>query len=409
MLVDTAIKNAKLKEQPYKLTDGKGLYLLVKATGKYFRFDYRFQGKRKTLALGVYPDVSLAGARERLAEARKLVADGIDPGEQRKMDKEAATDLNSLEAVAREWFLKNKHTWMDNHAKDIITRLEANVFPWLGRTPIANVTAPMLLSVLRRIEDRGAIETAHRIKQMCGQVFRYAVATGRAERDPSADLRGALPPPPSKSMATITDPKEVAALLRAIRGYKGEVVTRCALRLAPLTFVRPGELRHAEWADIDLDQAEWKIPPEKRKLKKALKAIPQNFHFVPLSRQALAVLRELQPLTGQGRYVFPSLRTDERPMSENTVNAALRRMGYAKDEMTGHGFRAMASTLLHEQGWPSDVIERQLAHKERNSVKAAYNYAQHIPERRKMMQAWADYLEALEKGAEIIPLFAAAG
>nr|WP_320010598.1 integrase arm-type DNA-binding domain-containing protein [uncultured Desulfobulbus sp.] len=407
MLVDTAIKNAKPKDKPYKMTDGKGLYLLIKKTGKYFRFDYRFQGKRKTLALGVYPDVSLSLARDRHAEARKLVADGIDPGEQRKMEKEAAADQNSFEAVAREWFLKNKHTWTDNHGRDIISRLEANVFPWIGSKPIAEVNAPVLLGVLRRIEDRGAIETAHRIKQMCGQVCRYAVVTGRAERDPSADLRGALPPPPSKSMATITDPKEVAGLLRAIKGYKGEMVTRCALLLAPLTFVRPGELRHAEWEEIDFDRAEWKIPPEKRKLKKALKAVPNNFHLVPLSRQALAVLRDLQPLTGEGRYVFPSLRTGERPMSENTVNAALRRMGYSKDEMTGHGFRAMASTLLHEQGWESDVIERQLAHKERNSVKAAYNYAQHLPERRKMMQAWADYLEALEKGAEIIPLFKA--
>lgn len=408
MLVDTAIKNAKSKENPYKLTDGKGLYLLVKETGKYFRFDYRHQGKRKTLALGVYPDVSLAKARERLSVARKLLAEGIDPGEQRKMDKEAVACLNSFEAVTREWFLKNKHTWTDNHAKDIISRLEANVFPWIGNKPIAEVNAPVLLSVLRRIEARGAIETAHRIKQMCGQVFRYAVATGRADRDPSADLRGALPPPPSRSMATITEPGEVAALLRAIRDYKGEFITRCALRLASLTFVRPGELRRAEWADIDLDRAEWKIPPEKRKLKKALKANPLNYHIVPLSKQALAVLRELEPLTGKGRYVFPSLRTGERPMSENTVNAALRRMGYAKEDMTGHGFRAMASTLLHEQGWPSDVIERQLAHKERNSVKAAYNYAQHLPDRRKMMQAWADYLEALERGAEIIPIFAAA-
>ncbi|MGD9947675.1 MAG: tyrosine-type recombinase/integrase [Desulfobulbus sp.] len=407
MLVDTAIKNAKPKEKPYKMTDGKGLYLLVKETGKYFRFDYRFQGKRKTLALGVYPDVSLSGARERLAEARKRLADGIDPGEQRKMDKEATADHNSFEAVAREWFIKYKHTWTDNHARDIISRLEANVFPWIGGMPIANVTPPVLLSVLRRIEARGAIETAHRIKQMCGQVCRYAVGTGKAERDPSADLRGALPPPPSKSMATITDPKGVAGLMRAIKGYKGEMITCCALRLAPLTFVRPGELRQAEWADIDLARAEWKIPPEKRKLKKALKAIPQNFHIVPLSKQALAVLMDLQPLTGEGRYVFPSLRTGERPMSENTVNAALRRMGYSKEEMTGHGFRAMASTLLHEQGWPSDVIERQLAHKERNSVKAAYNYAQHLQERRKMMQAWADYLDALEKGAEIIPLFKA--
>jgi integrase len=399
MLTDTAIRNAKPKEKPYKLADEKGLYLLVNRAGKYFRFDYRCRDKRKTLALGVYPDVSLAQARERLNEARKLLAENIDPGEHRKSAraKEIAQTANSFEAVAREWHLKYQPSWTETHALTTISRLEANAFPWIGSHPIAEITASELLAVLRRLESRGVLETAHRVKQICGQVFRYAVATGRAERDPSADLRGALPPSKPKHMATITDPKKVGELLRAIYGYKGHIITRCALRLAPLVFVRPGELRRAEWSEINLEQAEWRIPAEKMKMRSA--------HIIPLCRQAVEVIRELEPFTGSGRYVFPSLRTGERPMSENTVLAALRRMGYPKEEMTGHGFRAMASTILHEQGWPSDVIERQLAHRERNNVKAAYNHAQHLIERRKMMQAWADYLESLAKGAEIIPIF----
>lgn len=402
MLVDTAIRNAKPKEKAYKLSDGRGLYLLVNKSGKYFRFDYRFQGKRKTLALGVYPDVSLSQARERLTDARKLLAEDIDPCEHRKATKAmvASRAVNSFEAIGREWFSKNKHDWTGKYATTVIARLEANIFPWLGGRPIAEITAPELLEALRRIEDRGAIETAHRVKQICGQIFRYAIACGKAERDPSVDLRGALSPAKPKSMATITDPKQIAQLIRAINGYQGHFITRCALRIAPLTFVRPGELRHAEWTEFNLDKAEWKIPAEKMKMR--------NAHIVPLSLQSVAVLREIEPLTGRDRYVFPSLRTGERPMSENTVLAALRRMGYAKEEMSGHGFRAMASTLLHEHGWPSDIIERQLAHTEKNSVKAAYNHARHLPERRKMMQTWADYLESLARGAEIIPIFAKA-
>lgn len=401
-LTDTLIRNAKPQEKPYKLTDGKGMYLLVKQAGKYFHFKYRYQGKTKTISLGIYPDVSLANARDRLSEARKLLAEGIDPSAQRKTDKtkKATQAANSFEIVAREWHAKHLPTWTEHHAITVIGRLETNAFPWIGSRPIGEITAPELLAMLRRIESRGVIETAHRVKQICGQVFRYAVATGRAERDPSADLRGALPPAKPLHMATITDPKKVAGLLRAIEGYDGHIITKCALRLAPLVFVRPGELRHAEWAEIDLEHAEWRIPAEKMKMRAA--------HIVPLSRQTLAVLREIAQFTGSGRYIFPSLRTGERPMSENTVLAALRRMGYSKEEMTGHGFRSMASTILHEQGWPSDVIERQLAHRERNNVKAAYNHAQHLPERRKMMQAWADYLESLAKGAEIIPIFAMA-
>ena len=256
------------------------------------------------------------------------------------------------------------------------------------------------MTVLRRIEAKGILETAHRTQQNCGQVFRYAIATGRAERDPSNDLRGALPPASGKHMATITDPKEIAGLLRAIDDYRGGIVTRCALQLAPLVFVRPGELRHAEWGEIDFDAAEWRIPAEKMKA--------GTLHIVPLSRQVLDILREIHPLTGNGRYVFPSPRTDSRPMSNNAILAALRRMGYAKDEMSGHGFRSMASTLLNEQGWNRDAIERQLAHAERNSVRAAYNYAEFMPERKIMMQAWADYLDGIKAGAKIIPIRTAA-
>jgi integrase len=390
-LTDTAIRNAKAKEKPYKLSDEKGLYLLVNKAGKYFRFDYRYVGKRKTLALGVYPDVKLIDAREKRDEARKLLQNDVDPAQYRKETRDIQKErvANNFEAVAREWFTKNNHIWTEGHSKTIIRRLELNIFPWLGTRPVASITALELLAVLRRIENRGALETAHRVKQICGQVFRYAIATGRAGRDPSADLRGALPPRKPKRMSTITDPKQISGLLRAIDGYEGHLITRCALRLAPLVFVRPGELRQAEWREIKFEQAEWKIPAEKMKM--------GSPHIVPLAAQAVELLKEIEPLTGRGRYVFPSLRTTERPMSNNTVLAALRRLGYAKEEMSGHGFRAMASTVLHEQGWASDVIERQLSHTERNSIKAAYNHAQHLPERRKMMQAWANYLDNLKK------------
>lgn len=389
-LTDTAVRNAKPMEKPFKIADSRGLYVLISKTGKYFRWDYRFAGKRKTLALGVYPDISLKEAREKHEDMRRLLARDIDPMEFKKQKKlEVHAEVkNAFETVAREWFIKNKSVWTEKHAETIISRLQNNIFPWLGKCDISVLTAPMLLEVLRRIEDRGAHETAHRVKQICGQVFRYAIATGRAERDPSFDLRGALTPTRSQSMATITDPEKIGALMVAIAGYQGSIITRCALKLAPLTFVRPGELRHAEWSEINLDKAEWKIPAEKMKMR--------TTHIVPLSLQAITVLGEIKPLTGNSKYVFPSLRSGTRPMSNNTILAALRNMGYGKDEMTGHGFRAMASTILHEQGWPSDIIERQLAHAERNNIKAAYNHAQHLPERRRMMQKWADYLDSLK-------------
>jgi len=384
-LSDVQVRQAKLPvdKKQIKLADGRGMYLLVNQTGKYWRFDYRFNGKRKTFALGVYPDVPLKRAREKRDEARSMIADGIDPAMQRKATLKA--EKESFEGVAREWYEKQRTVWKPGHAMTVIGRLERDVFPWLGSRPINDIEPPDLLAVLRRIESRGAIETAHRIKSVCGQVFRYAVATGRAKRDPVPDLKGALQPVKATSMATITDPKRIGELLRAIHGYAGAFPVKCALMMAPYVFVRPGELRQAEWSEIDLEAAQWRIPAGKMKMGRK--------HIVPLSGQVVAILRELKPLTGRGKYLFPSVRSTVRPMSENTVNAALRRMGFEKGEICGHGFRAMASTILHEQRWKSDVIERQLAHVEGNKVKGAYNHAKYLPMRVKMMQHWADYLD----------------
>jgi integrase len=402
-LTDTAIRNAKPGAKPIKLFDGGGLYLeLSPAGGRWWRLKYRHGGKELRISLGVYPDVTLRTARERRDEARRLLAEGIDPGALRKTAKARSAEAaaNTFEAVAREWHAKHSPNWAESHSSKIITRFEADAFPWIGARPIEELTAPEILRTLRRIEERGALDTAHRVLQTSSQVFRYAIATGRAHRDPCADLRGALPPAKGDHYAAITDPSEVGALLRAIDGYAGDYVTRHALRLAPLLFVRPGELRHAEWSEINFDKAEWRIPAAKMKMRAE--------HIVPLSTQAIETLRELQSLTGSDSYVFPSLRSRGRPMSENTVNAALRRMGYTTEQMTGHGFRSMASTILNEQGWNRDVIERQLAHVERNAVRAAYNRAEHLPERRKMMQAWADYLDSLKRGGSKVVAIKAA-
>lgn len=398
-LTDTKIRNAKPAGKAIRLPDGKGLCIEVSpAGGRLWRLRYRFGGKEKLLALGKYPAVSLKEARDRCDEARKLLAGGTDPSQQKKVDRQARTTVaaDTFEAVAREWFEKHSPKWAPSHSSKVIRRFERDIFPWLGTRPIALITAPEILAVLRRIENRGAVFTAHRAHQNCGMVFRYAVATGRAERDPTGDLRGAIPPADAEHFASIKDPKAIGELLRAIDGYKGSIVTKCALQLAPVLFVRPGELRQAEWREIDIDASEWRIPAKKMK--------SRADHIVPLSTQAVAILREIHPLTGAGNYVFPGAHSSRRPMSENAVNGALRRLGYEKTELTGHGFRAMASTLLHEQGWKSDVIERQLAHKERNAVKAAYNHAEHLPERRNMMQQWADYLDKLKVGAEVVPL-----
>lgn len=344
-LTDLKVRSAKPKPKAYRLFDERGLYLEVApAGGKWWRFKYRLGGKEKRISLGVYPDVGLKDARDRRDEARKQVANGIDPSLVRKAEKRARADAltNSFEAVAREWFEKHKGGWSPSHGDRILRRLERDIFPHLGKRPIAELTAPALLCVLRRIENRGAIETTHRALQNCGQIMRYAIATGRAERDIAADLKGAIPPPQERRHPTITDPSQIGQLLRAIDGYTGDFPTLCALRLAPLTFVRPGELRRAEWAEIDFERKLWKIPAEKMK-----GGFP---HLVPLSRQAFAILQDLEPHTGQYKYLFPGLRSKLRPMSENTVNGALRRLGYSKEEMTGHGFRSMASTNLNENG-----------------------------------------------------------
>ncbi|MES9949343.1 MAG: integrase arm-type DNA-binding domain-containing protein [Candidatus Thiodiazotropha sp.] len=396
-LTDTAVRRAKPHEKARKLFDGGGLFLLVNPNGsKYWRFKYRFHGVEKLLALGVYPDVSLKSARDKRDTARQQIADGIDPSEARKAEKAARSNENSFEAIAREWWSKRADSWAKSHASRVLLRLENDVFPWIGTKPISAITSAELLTVLRRVEKRGALETAHRIHQSCGQIFRFAVSTLRAEGDPSAALKGALHPASQKHHASITDPKQIGELLRAIDGYQGQFVTRCALQLAPLVFVRPGELRHAEWSEIDLDKAEWRIPAKKMKM--------STVHLVPLSTQAITILNEIKPLTGHGKYVFPGVRSNKRPMSENTITGALRRLGYASGEMTGHGFRSMASTILNEQGWHKDAIERQLAHMERNSIRAAYNYAEYLPERIKMMQAWADYLDGLKGGAEVVSI-----
>lgn len=399
-LTDTAVRNAKPAAKSRRLFDEKGLYLEVApGGGKWWRFKYRYGGKEKRLSLGVYPDIKLKEARDKRDEVRNLLSNDIDPAAHRKAHKAARAQVNAntFEAVAREWHGKYGPGWAPDHATRLLRRFEANVFPWLGGRPIAEVTAPELLAVARRVEERGALETAHRTLANCGQVFRYAVATGRAERDPSGDLRGALPPVSSRNFAAVTDPAKVGDMLRTLDGYNGTFIVKSALRLAPLVFVRPGELRRAEWADIDLETGDWRYTVTKT----------GTDHIVPLSRQAVSILRELYPLTGHGRYVFPSARTPkgDRAMSENAVLGALRRMGISKEEMSGHGFRAMARTILDEVlGFRPDYIEHQLAHAVRDPNGRAYNRTAHLPERRKMMQSWADYLDNLKVGADVIPL-----
>ncbi len=396
-LKDTKIRTAKMTGKRFKLYDERGLYLEVTPTGsKRWRFKYRYDNKEKLLSLGLYPDVSLKKARLRRDEAREQLADGVNPSELRKTEKikKASVNKNTFEFIALEWHGKKKEKWSDKHAKRVLIRLKQDIFPWLGNHPIADIKATELLEALRKVEDRGAVETAHRIKQSCGQVFRYAISTNRAERDVTADLKEGLTAYRSKHFASITDPKEIGALMRAIDSYSGSYIVRHALQLAPLVFVRPGELRHAEWTEFDLDEQQWVIPASKMKMKRK--------HIISLSTQAVAILREIHQLTSNSRYVFHSERTNTRPMSENTINAALRRLGYSKDQLTGHGFRSMASTRLNEQGFNVDWIELQLAHTEGNSVRAAYNYAQYLPERKQMMQWYSDYLYRLRDGAEIL-------
>ncbi len=393
-LTATTVKNAKPESKTKRLYDERGLYLEISpAGGKWWRFKYRIDGKEKRLSLGVYPDTSLKDARENRDDARKLVGKGIDPSAKRKAEKTLSEEngANTFQVIAREWWQKQVPTWSEIHAENVIARLEKNIFPWLGKEPIAGITAPDLLVVIRRVEDRGAIETAHRTLSICGQIFRYAIATGRAERDVAADLRGAIQPVKKKHLAAVVEPKRVGELLKEIDAYQGTLSVQCALRIAPLVFVRPGELRAAKWADIDLDQAQWSFIVTKT----------QTPHIVPLATQAIAILKEIQPLTGNREYVFPSARTPRRPMSNNAILAALRRMGIPKEEMSGHGFRAMARTILDEVlNFRPDIIEHQLAHQVRDPLGRAYNRTAHLEERRKMMQAWADYLDTLREGKE---------
>ena len=364
--------------------------MILPTASKIWHLKYRFEGKSKLLSLGPYPFIPLVEARRRRDEAKKYLAHGIDPAAVKKAQRQVSTEEDdTFELVAREWYAKFSHNWADTHLVKTKSIIERNLFPWLGQRPISKIKAPELLEVLRRVESRGALETAHRLRGLVGQIFRYAIATGRAEHDLSADLKGALPPTKEKHLASITVPKMVGSLLRAIDGYEGHFVTKCALKLAPLVFVRPGELRQAEWSEIDFEDATWNIPAEKMKMGEP--------HLVPLAKQTVAILRELHPLTGNGRFVFPSLRTDKRPMSNNAVLSALRRMGYAKEEMSGHGFRAMARTILDEVlHVRPDYIEHQLAHAVRDPLGRAYNRTAHLEERRKMMQLWADYLDKLK-------------
>lgn len=398
-LSDLKIRKIKPAEKPYKVADERGLHLLITPSGgKLWRLKYRFEGKEKLLSFGAYPDVPLTRAREKCDEARSLLADGIDPSNNRKAQKAAKADraANSFEIIAREWFEARKDNWAPSHSGRLIKRLQNDVFPWIGNRPIAEITAPEVLSVLKRIQDRGTLDTAHRVHQDCGQVFRYAVATGRAERDPTGDLRGALPTATGGHFAALTDPASVAELLRAIDGFKGTFIVQCALKLAPMLFVRPGELRQARWRDFDLDKAEWKFLVTKTK----------TDHIVPLASQAVKILRELNQLTGDSDFVFPGARSNGRAMSDAAVNAALRRMEYdTRTEITGHGFRAMARTILHEElGIAPEVIEHQLAHKVPDTLGTAYNRTKFLAARKAMMQQWADYLDKLKAGASVIPI-----
>lgn len=385
-LTDVSARNAQPAERPLKLFDGDGLYLLVSPTGaKGWRFKYRVAGREKLLSFGPYPEVSLKAAREKRDVARRLVAAGTDPSEQRREQRAASS--TTFELVAREWLQLQQRSLAKRTLVKKVGRLEDFVFPWLGSVPIAHIRPPQLLAVLKRIEARNLNETAHRVRSECGAVFRYAVATGRAERDITPDLRGALAPVITENRPTILDPARIGELLRAIDGYRGHQPTEYALRLLPLVFVRPGELRLAEWTEFDLHGATWRIPAARMKMREQ--------HVVPLAKQVVSLIRELQALTGSGRLLFPSVRSADRPISDNTLNAALRRLGFTGNEIVAHGFRSMASTLLNEEGWHPDLIELQLAHAERNEVRSAYNRAQRLTERRTMMQAWADQLDRL--------------
>ena len=404
-LTDTEVRNAKPTDKAYKLTDAQGMFLLVATTGnRLWRMDYRFAEKRKTLALGVYPAVSLLKARQRRDKARELLADGIDPGaaKQEAKQAQAAVLANTFERVSLEWLEKTKADRMASTQGKVTTWLQKDVFPYIGSMAISAIGPRDVLGALRHMEARGALDSVQRVKQICGQVFRYAVATGSAERDPTPDLKGALTKAAPGHFAAITEPKQAGVMMRAIYAYAGHPQVQTALKLSAMLFVRPGELRSMEWAELDLDTAEWRIPGSKMKMKVD--------HLVPLSTQALALIEAMKPLTGTRRYVFPSIgRSEDRPMSENTINSALHGMGISKETHSAHGFRAMARTIMDEVlGERVDLIEHQLAHAVKDPNGRAYNRTAHLPARRAMMQSWSDYLDKIRIGADVIPLRAAA-
>lgn len=399
-LSDSAIRGAKPRAKPHRITDSQGLYIEISpAGGKLWRFKYRFAGKEKRLALGAYPEISLKDARERRDEARKLLANGIDPGEHKKAQKASALDLsaNTFEAVARKWMALKSTKWAQSHSAKIMSRLERDVFPWIGKKPIKTITRPEVIATLNRILDRNAIETARRVGFNIRQVFDFAINEEIADRNPALNISSALPSHETKHRAAITDIRQIGGLMRSIDSYQGSFVTKCALRIAPLTFVRPGELRSAEWKDIDFETKRWTIPAAKMKSREP--------HIVPLCSQAIEVLSELHQLTGGGKYVFPGAHDRNRPMSNNAVLSALRRMGYGKDEMCGHGFRAMARTVLDEVlHIRVDYIDHQLSHAVKDTNGRAYNRTAHLQERHHMLQTWADYLDALKDGGNVIPM-----
>lgn len=397
MLTDIEIRKAKSKERPYKLSDSGGLHLLITPTSKLWRLAYRFDGKQKTLAIGQYPVFSLTDARKHRDEAKRLLIDNIDPSSAKRAKKQTLCGIsaNCFEVIAREWHETHMTIKTAGHAKKVMDRLEKDVFGFIGGANIKDIEAPDVLTVLRRIEARGACDLAHMTKQIIGQVFRYAIATGRAVRNPVPDLEGALKPRTVTHYAAITEPAKIAELLRAANNYTGSITTKCALMLSFHAMLRPTEIRTAEWHEIDLERKEWRIPAAKMK--------KRVDHIVPLSRQVIDIFEQLKPITGHKRFVFPSVRTPSAPMSENTINGALRRLGFERDEMTAHGFRSMASTRLNESNlFSCDVIERQLAHNDRNAVRAAYNRAQYLPERAKMMQWWSDYLDSLRENSNVV-------
>lgn len=390
-LTDRTVYNFKAKPNAYKVFDGGGLYIHVKPNNtKIWRMAYRFQNKQNTLTFGPYPIVSLKIAREKRDEAKALLLEGIDPAAKKHEEKVAEKEAinNTFEKVARRWHADSSIGQDEKTSKVKLLRLTRNIFQSVGAKPINEVTAHDLRETIRPIVENGKLDYAHRLLQYCGQVFRYAITNGFAEHNVTAELKGAFPSPKVQHRATITDPKKIGPLLRALDGYDGYIPVKYALKLAPLVFLRPGELRGAAWEEFDFNKAEWRIPAGRMKM--------QEQHIVPLSLQVIEIIKELQQITGHGKLLFPGVRTSDRPISDGTLNAALRRLGYTKDEICAHGFRSMASTLLNELGWNPDAVERQLAHGERNKVRASYNFAEYLPERHRMMQAWSDYLDELK-------------